>query len=404
MRILFVSQRVPYPPDRGDRITTYHEIRILARRHEVHVASLSDSEEEAAGVEELRKICKGVDVAILPPWRSKAQAALMAASPLPATLPYYFSPALAAKVAYRVATAGIDLIHAFSSSTAQYVDAFAHLPRVMQFADLDSIKWRQMAKMGKPPMAWVHAAEAVRLLWYERSIAHRYDRCLVVTEEERQEMIGWIPHVRSAVAENGVDIEYFAPRPGEAEEDHLVFVGVMDYFPNEEGMEFFCTEVLPLIQARRPGCRITIVGSRPTEKVLALGERPGVTVTGRVEDVRDFMAKASVAVVPLRLARGVQNKVLEAMAMGMPVVASEAAFRGVRARAGEHALVADEPGQMADHVVSLLEDAARRRAIGDGAREIMVEEYSWEAQVAKLETIYEEVLAERGRSPRGGLS
>jgi sugar transferase (PEP-CTERM/EpsH1 system associated) len=397
VRILFVAQRVPYPPNRGDRITTYHEIRILARHHQVHVAALADSEEEAAGVQPLREMCETVDVTILPAWRSKAQAAALAASPLPLTLPYYFSPTLAAKVAYRVATAGIDLAHAFSSSTAQYVDPYLHLPRVMQFADLDSLKWRQMAKMGKPPMAWVHAAEAVRLLWYERSIAHRYDRCLVVTEEERQEMMKWIPHARSAVAANGVDVDYFKPRPGEAEDDHLVFVGVMDYFPNEEGMEFFCREVLPIIRRQRPECRISIVGARPSEKVLALGVLPGVTVTGAVDDISPFMARATLAVVPLRLARGVQNKVLEAMSMGMAVVASSAAFRGVEAQEGKHALVADEPEDFARSVVSLLEDEDRRRAMGEASRQVMVERYSWEAQVAKLEALYEEVLAERGR-------
>ena len=397
MRILFLAQRVPYPPDRGDRISTYHEIRILARRHRIHVACLAESAEEAESVGPLREICETVDVAVLPRWRSKLQAGSLAASPLPLTLPFYFSPTLAAKVAYRVATAGIDLVHAFSSSTAQYVDPYGHLPRIMQFADLDSIKWRQMGRMERPPMAWVYAAEAVRLLWYERSIASRYDRCLVVTEEEREEMMRWVPLARSAVAANGVDVDYFAPSPEPPEEDHLVFVGVMDYYPNEEGMEYFCREVLPLVRRERPGCKLTIVGSKPTDKVKALGLTPGVTVTGRVEDIRPYMARATLAVVPLRLARGVQNKVLEAMSMGMAVVASTAAFRGVEAVAGVHALVEDEPGPMADAVVALLRDPQRRREMGEASRRVMQERYSWEAQVAKLEALYDEVLAERGR-------
>ncbi len=401
MRILFVAQRVPYPPNRGDRIATYHEIRVLSQRHEVHVAALAESREEAAGAEPLRSIAASVDVAILPPWRSKVQAGMLAASPLPLTLPYFFAPELAGRIALRVARGGVDLIHAFSSSTGQYVDPYPHLPRVMHFADLDSIKWRQMATMAKPPLRWVYAAEAARLLWYERSIAHRYDRCLVVTEEERQEMLGWIPDAPSAVAENGVDVAYFAPRPGEAEEDHLVFVGVMDYFPNVEGMELFCREVLPLVRARRPGCRMTIVGSRPSARVLALRDLPGVTVTGAVDDVRPYMARGTLAVVPLRLARGVQNKVLEAMAMGMAVVASTPAFRGIRAVEGTHALVADEPAALAEAVLSLLADPARRRAMGEASRALMVAEYSWEAQVAKLEAVYEEVLAERAARRRG---
>lgn len=397
MRILFLSQRVPYPPNRGDRITTYHEIRILARSHHVHVAALADSEEEAAGVEALREICETVDVAILPHWRSKVQAAGLALSPLPLTLPYYFSPELAAKVAFRLATVKFDLIHAYSSSTAQYVDWASHLPRVMQFADLDSIKWREMYEMNRWPKSWVYGAEAVRLLWYERSIARRYQRCLVVTEEERQEMMKLIPSAHSAVAANGVDVDFFAP-PDEPDPDpdNLVFVGVMDYYPNEEGAEFFCHEVLPKVRERRPNCTFTIVGARPSERVLALGELPGVTVTGPVDDIRPYMASAALAVVPLRLARGVQNKVLEAMSMGMAVVTTTAAFRGIEGVGdGEHALVSDEPQPFADHVVELLEHPERRAEMGAASRQIMLDNYSWEAQVGKLESLYEEVLTER---------
>ena len=392
MRILFLAQRVPYPPNRGDRITTYHEIRLLSRQHQVHVAALSDSVEEAAGVEPLREICASVDVAVLPGWRSKVQAMAVAASPLPLTLPFYYSPQLAAKVAWRVATSGIDLIHVFSSSMAQYVDWCGHLPRVMQFADLDSIKWRQMSKMNSWPKSWVYGAEATRLLWYERSIARRYQKCMVVTEEERQEMQHFIPGVNSAVAANGVDIDYFAPTGEEPEEDHMVFVGVMDYFPNEEGMEFFCQEVLPVIQKSRPAAKITIVGARPSERVLALRSIPGVAVTGPVDDIRPYMARASLAVVPLRLARGVQNKVLEAMSMGMATLCSEAAFRGIEAVEGEHGVVADEPDELASKAIELLGDPERRAEMGAAARKVMVDRYSWEAQVAKLEDLYDQVL------------
>lgn len=385
---------MPYPPNRGDRITTYHEVRLLAQRHQVHVAALAESKEEASGVGALREICETVDVALLPRWRSKIQAASLSLSPLPLTLPFYFSPELAAKVALRLGTVKFDLIHAYSSSTAQYVDWAGHLPRVMQFADLDSIKWREMGQMNRWPKSWVYRAEAHRLLWYERSIARRYQRCLVVTEEEREEMMRFIPHARSAVAANGVDIDYFLPVDEEPEPDHLVFVGVMDYYPNEEGMEFFCTEILPLVRSKRPECQITIVGARPLERVQKLGELPGVTVTGAVDDIRPYMARASVAVVPLRLARGVQNKVLEAMSMSIPTVCTTASFRGAQAVEGVHGLVADDPEIFAEHVITLLENPRLREELGRAGRELMVETFSWEAQVRKLELLYKQVLSE----------
>jgi len=395
VNILFLAQRVPYPPNRGDKITTFHEIRILAKRHRVHVACLAEDQVEASDLGDLESLCASVDVTVLPKWRSNAQAALSALGALPLTLPFYFSPELAAKVAYRVATSKIDLVHVFSSSMAQYADPYWWLPRVMQFADLDSIKWRQMGQMGKAPKSWLYSAEAVRLLWYERSIARRYDRCLVVTEQEREEMMGFIPHARSDTAENGVDVDYFAPQDVEKDPDELVFVGVMDYFPNEEGMEFFCQEILPIVRKSRPNCHISVVGARPSERAMALDKLAGVTVTGPVDDVRPYMAKASVAVVPLRLARGIQNKVLEAMSMGMPVVTSEAAFCGVDAKAGEHGLVADDPAELARFVLELLDDPERGRAMGAKSREIMKKRYSWDAQVAKLEDIYQTIRRER---------
>lgn len=398
MRILFLSQRVPYPPNRGDRITTFHEIRLLAQRHQVHVATLSDDKDEIHQIEPLRDMCASLDVAHLPRWRSNLQAMTLAPSPLPLTLPFYFSPQLATKVALRIALEKIDLIHVFSSSMAQYVDWCHDRPRIMQFADLDSIKWRQMSKMSSWPKKLIYQSEAVKLLWYERSVARRYQKCLVVTEEERQEMLSYIPFADSAVAANGVDVDYFAPFDVEQEEDHLVFVGVMDYFPNEEGMEFFCKEILPTIQKVRPNVKITIVGARPSKKVLDLRTIPGVVVTGSVDDIRPYMAKATLAVVPLRLARGVQNKVLEAMSMGMATVCSTAAFRGISATEGVHALVADEPDEFAHKVLELLQDETRRKEMGSAARQIMIEKYSWEAQVSKLEAIYRDVVTDFNQS------
>lgn len=400
MRILFLAQRVPYPPNRGDRITTYHEIRLLSRHNQIHVAALSDTEEECRDIEPLRKMCASVDVAVLPKWRSNIQAMAMAASPLPLTLPFYFSPELAAKVSLRIALEKIDVVLVFSSSMAQYVDWCSHIPRIMQFADLDSIKWRQMSRMNSWPKSWVYGAEAVRLLWYERSIARRYQKCLVVTEEERQEMLSHIPFADSGVAANGVDIDYFSPSDENPDEDHLVFVGVMDYFPNEEGMEFFCKEILPLIRKKRPGTKITIVGARPSEAVLKLSSIPGVFVTGAVDDIRPYMSKASIAVVPLRLARGVQNKVLEAMSMGMACVCSTAAFKGIKAIEGTHGLVADDPELFSKHAIELLENQEMRKNMGNSARKVMVDHYSWEAQVAKLEQLLEETVSRFPRRSR----
>ena len=263
----------------------------------------------------------------------------------------------------------------------------------MHFAELDSDKWRQYAARSHGPMRWLWAREARTLLEFERRIATAFDASILCTPLEQEVFARYIPGVDSLVLRNGVDLEYFRPQRQTRREAELVFTGVMDYEPNVDGVEWFAREILPLIRRRVPAARFTIVGSKPVERVQRLAAIEGVTVTGRVEDVRAYVHAAAVSVAPLRIARGIQNKVLEAMACGVPVVGTTSATQGVECVAGRDLLVRDAAADFADEVVRLLQDPAEAEALGARGRALVEERYAWERVLQPLEALVTKLVS-----------
>jgi len=271
---------------------------------------------------------------------------------------------------------------------------------IADFVDMDSRKWALYAAASRRPLSWVYATEARRLLRHERWLARRAHCTLVRTEAELEDCRRLIPGGQFRVLANGVDLEYFSHDGPRVPSRRIVFTGVMDYFPNVQAVTLFCDRILPLIRNAVPEATFAIVGSRPSSTVRALAERPGVSVTGRVPDVRPYLRQAAVAVAPLLIARGVQNKVLEAMAMGTPVVATNAVLRGVGAREGEGVLVGDTPDAFAGKVVRILRDPTLAVELGRRGRRFVETHCVWEAHLAGLEAVLEEAIAawhERGR-------
>lgn len=396
MRILFLAQRVPYPPNRGDKIPTYHYVRHLARDHEVTVACLADGRADLANVDGLRSMVRGVEAVPVSPVRAKCRALAALAGSRPLTVAYFDEPELRGRVRRLVEDGRVDAAVVFGSGVAQFVEDFAGLPRVLQFADLDSQKWAQYASATRPPKRWVYRTEAARLLAFERHLAATFSKSFVCAPREREDARRLMPEVEIDCLPNGVDLDYFRPTAAAKHPAGLVFTGVMDYFPNASGVEWFCREVLPLVRAEVPQVTFTICGSSPTTRVRELGQLPGVTVTGAVPDVRPYLNGASVAVLPLRIARGIQNKLLEAMACGLPAVATPTAFAGVEARPGRDLLVAEGPAAFAAAVVRLLRDARLRDEVGTSARAAVVAGYRWERTLEQLGAAVE---AATGRAP-----
>ncbi len=387
MKIFFVTRRVPFPPDRGDKIATFHELRFLARNHEVHVFCLADGAEDLANVAGARRYAQSVTAIEVNPTWSKLRALRALLTGQSISVAMLRETALLDAITAAAAAIGPDLMLVYSSNVAQYAVPFVDVPRIMQFADLDSLKFQRYAVTSRPPMKWVYATEYRRLLDYERHVAATFSHSLVCTPEERRDFERLIPGRPVSIVGNGVDLDYFssakaAKRPGE-----IIFTGVMDYLPNVDAVTWFCDEILPLVQARCGEAHFTICGSRPTPAVLRLAERPGVSVTGRVEDIRPYLDRAEVFVAPLRIARGIQNKVVEALAMGLPVVASNAAWTGTGVAAGEGIVATDEPQAFAEHIVRILQDAVFRAQLSERARRIVARDFDWDNQLAELERV-----------------
>lgn len=401
LEILYLCHRFPYPPDKGERIRAFHQIRSLARHHRVHLLALADGAVPDPGP--LQEICARVEV--FPVSRSGAylRSALGIFRPRPLTLSFFESAELQARVEELAARERFDVIVAYSSSMAPYVEPFAGVPAVLDMVDVDSAKWEQYSRFARRVMRPVYALEAKRLRAYEASLAGRFERIVLATANERSLYESFAPGAQAAAVSNGVDFDHFKPFDlPRADNPLLIFTGQMDYFANVDGVVFFAREVMPRLRARFPDLEMVIVGRSPVAAVRALGDLPGVSVTGAVGDVRPFLARAWVFVAPLRIAQGVQNKVLEAMAMDLPVVCSDRVLAGLAEGGfvhGRDLLAADSAAGFEDCVTALLEDAGTRACLARSARERLSAVYRWPDNLDR----FEEIVAEAARSRRSAL-
>jgi sugar transferase (PEP-CTERM/EpsH1 system associated) len=395
VKILFLSQRVPYPPNRGDKITTWRLVERFRREHEVHCVAFAHDAKDLEAAEELCRM--GIETTAIPhdERRKKLASLPLFLTNKPLTLGVYGSKGLQAKVD---ALAGwADMAYAYSSSMGAFLEPHGHLPRVMHLGELDSDKWRQYSETARFPMSLVYRREHRTLLEFERRIAHAFTENVLCTPLEQRIFQQQIPGATSTVLRNGVDLDSFCPAPDKAEPGHLMFTGVMNYLPNIDGCLWFAKELLPRIRERHPEAHFTIVGSHPTAEVRALEDEPGVRVTGFVDSVTDWCQRASVAVAPLRIARGIQNKVLEAMACGLPVVGTTSATQGVEGQHERDYLVADDATAFVDRVCGLLADPDGARALGNNARRFVEENYDWEKVFTPLDDIVARCAAVAGQ-------
>jgi sugar transferase (PEP-CTERM/EpsH1 system associated) len=389
--LLLLVHRIPYPPNKGDKIRSYHLLRHLAARYRVHLGTFVDDPDDWQHVDTVRALCASSHFARLNPKlaRLRSLGALLGSRSL--SFDYYRDAGLRSWVDGVMRERQVKRVVVFSSPMAQYVEPYAQTRRVIDFCDVDSAKWDQYADMKPWPMSWLYRREGRTLLADERRIASACDAALFATEPEAALFKTLAPESEPKIGHfnNGVDTDYFSParpyaNPYAAGERALVFTGAMDYWPNVDAVEWFAADVFPGLLARFPDLRFYIVGARPAPAVQALARQPGIVVTGTVPDVRPYLAHAAVSVAPLRVARGIQNKVLEAMAMALPVVVSPQALEGIAASPGAELLLADGANAFAASVQHVLgEDHGAMRA---RARDSVERLYSWPANLAGIET------------------
>jgi sugar transferase (PEP-CTERM/EpsH1 system associated) len=362
-KLLYLVHRIPYPPNKGDKIRSFHFLQALAREFEIYLGAFIDDAEDRQYIASLQAYCReSLCIEIQPKLQKfKSLQGLLTGEAL--SVPYYRNSELQAWVDKTLAEQNIERVLIFSSPMAQYVDKYPNLHVVADFVDVDSDKWRQYAANKTWPASWIYSREATKLLAFERHSAAQADATLFVSEREADLFKTLAPEVAEKIdfVNNGVDFDSFNPElafdtPFSGDYQTIVFTGAMDYWANVDAVVWFAQTVFPLIKSKMPNSRFYIVGSKPANEVLQLAEADkAVIVTGRVADVKPYVAHAGIVVAPLRIARGIQNKVLEAMSMAKAVVASSAAMEGIPLGAELQVAVADEPSAFAEKVLEYLQ-------------------------------------------------
>ncbi|MDD5034955.1 MAG: TIGR03087 family PEP-CTERM/XrtA system glycosyltransferase [Methylococcaceae bacterium] len=393
--LLFLIHRIPFPPNKGDKIRSYHILKHLSLTYRVHVGAFVDDSQDWRHAEDLKDLCGEMCLLPLNPLRSKLASLSGFLTGEALSLPYYRNAEMSAWVDRIVRERPLTGILIFSSAMAQYVEKLDSYPRVLDFVDVDSDKWRQYAEKKSWPLNWVYRREGRRLLDFDRRMAKRFDQSLFVSEHEASLFKTLAPESADKVfaLEMGVDTDFFdagtdyvSPYPEGT--DVLVFTGAMDYWANVDAVTWLAREVFPQVLRLRPAARFYIVGVRPTPAVLALGKIDGVVVTGAVKEIRPYLAHARLAVAPLRIARGIQSKVLEAMAMGKSVIASSKAMEGIVAEERLDLRVADEPENWVHAIVEVLENSALPERSSTN-RAFILNRYSWERNLSRLDHCWE---------------
>lgn len=394
-QILFVSHRIPFPPNRGDRIRSYHLIKFLAERADVHLAFLTEEEVPPQTQFALENICARVTFARLPRYGRWFNAAMSLATGKTATEGLFKSRRLGNAIEAWCKETHFDAVVAFCSSSVQYfeIDALRDTPSFVDLVDVDSQKWFDYAVHAKALKRALYSWEGRRLRNLESALPDRARAVTLVSRAEAELFRSFRPSDAVHAIANGVDLEYFDPRaydttPPKADyHSTCVFVGALDYQANIDGARWFCEQVWPQFRRRHPNATFSLVGSNPGAAANRLGQVDGVNLIGPVPDVRPYLAGAQIVVAPLRVARGLQNKVIEALAMRKAVIASPQAAEGLSVESGIHLQISAQPEQWLDALSALVYDNERRRSLGQAGRSYAEEHHRWDVQLAPLASL-----------------
>ncbi len=394
--LLFLVHRIPYPPNKGDKIRSFNILKHLVKSYRVHVGAFVDDPNDWQYADDLKAICGDVFLVDINPRIQKIKSLKGLLTKDPLTLPYYSSKSMQTWVDNKLAGGSIDRILVFSSPMAQFVagPSYSHLRRIADFVDIDSDKWAQYSDSKPWPLSWIYGRESRTLFAFERRVAREFDATVFVSADERDMFKKMVPEagVRIVAVHNGVDTEYCSPEheyssPYPDQAPRLIFTGAMDYWANADAVQWFARDIFPSIRAEIPSAEFYIVGSRPSPDVLNLGKLSGITVTGAVHDIRPYIFYARASVAPMRIARGIQNKVLEAMSMGKPVLATQEAAEGITAKEGVELLIGTDAGELSKQAIKLLRED--HKAIGVAARKCVLKHYGWQQNLRYFNDLLE---------------
>ena len=406
MKVLFLSQIVPYPPHGGVLQRGYNLLREISKFATVYLAAfvhrdlLRTEEQVAESRRALGEFCARVDFFNL--WAKQSSlhkyAALTASlgSSMPYSIIAHRSEAFQRHVSRIVASGDIDVIHVDTLGLVPFVDKLREVPCVLTHHNIESMLMGRRAEVETRTLAkWFLEREAEKLRSYERAVSRRFDANILVSGTDEQALCSAVPEVITSVVSNGVDTDYFTPQ-GEQDSLTLIYTGGLNMFANLDAVLFFLREIWPLVSAEEPSVRFMVIGQDPPHELREMGKRdPRIEVMGYVADVRPFVTQAAVYVVPLRVGGGTRLKVLDAMAMGKAIVSTSVGCEGIHASPGEHLLVVDNPAHFARTVIDLLRNRTRRVLLGQAARRLVETCYAWPIIGRALQNTYKAAIESR---------
>jgi polysaccharide biosynthesis protein PslH len=388
MNILYLCHRFPFPPKRGGKIRPFNMIQHLsASGHEVTVCSLVRSNEEAQEGTAIAPFCAKFVMAHVKEWQQVARMIVRIPIVTPSSMGFFYSTELAGHIDELLTFKKWDLVFVHCSSVAQYVAGLTNIPKILDFGDMDSQKWDEYAKYKPFPISLGYRLEAAKMLAAEKRLSRKFDLCTTTTRAEWETLNAYATAADTDWFPNGVDAGFFCPSDEPYDADTISFIGRMDYYPNQECMARFCEQTWPLLRLKHPTIKLLIVGADPSPEMRKLGDLPGVTVTGSVPDVRPYIRSSALMVAPLNIARGTQNKILEAMAMGVPVVTSAIAAGGVDAESNQHFLIANDPQGYADAITRVISNPQERKRLAVAGRARMLTHHSWPRSMERMDKI-----------------
>jgi sugar transferase (PEP-CTERM/EpsH1 system associated) len=390
LKILFITPRLPFPPNRGDRLRYFNFARVISKKHSVSLLSFIQSEEEIKYAEDFKGIFENIETVLLKPCKSHLNMILRLFSKLPLQVSYFYSKKMWGKVEETLKRERFDVIYAFHLRMAPYVSEIDGIYKVLDFTDAVSLFLRRMIKHRNLFLRPILYREYLSTRWYQSYIAKRFDECWLISTIDRDamDMSGSIFNI--ALVPNGIDVDYFKPGLSENRDKNILFVGYMG-IESIDAVLYFYEEIFPLVRREIPKAKFYIVGADPPKKIIKLTRDKNVVVTGFVDDLRTYYGMASVLIAPMRFVVGMQNKILEAMAMEVPVVTSSLGNEGIDAQHEKELFIADDPENFAKYIINLLKNKELRIEIGKNARKYVSNKFNWNAVVDRMNLIEENI-------------
>lgn len=390
MKILFLTSRLPYPPYGGDKLRVFNFIKYLSVRHTVHLLSFIESEEEKKYLSELGKYCARIETVLLRPADSYVKCLLLSATAVPFQVAYYSEGRMRKKSDEMMSSEKYDGIYVHLLRMAQYAQERRDVNRVLDLTDSLSLSLYRSLKYRKHLFYLFYLAEWLKVRRYEPEAVRSFDRALLISDADLKPEKALASEKNISIVPNGVDLEYFRPSSKSYNDNKMVFIGNLHSFPNRDAVLYFHGSIFPAVKRCRPGAVFYIVGSNPPEKIKKLADGRNVFVTGPVEDTRAHLGDAAAMVCPIRVATGMQNKVMEAMAMGLPVISTTISTQWIRPGQEAGVLTSDSAGGFAENVVKVMEDRTLREKLSLVSRRYAEENFKWENNINGLDKIFNE--------------